>query len=562
MYPFLSGRLVITDLLQYKALPRLDASAHDVLAKIQSLDVDVTTFTEADVREEIISPLLGVLGYDKQSYFSIEREKRIQLLRRNNFLDYNLTLWSENFWLIEAKRPSTLGAEFSADDISQAIGYAVHPEINAALVVLCDGRKISIFDREENQREPVLTVRIVDLQRDIDKLRSILSPWQVWFFEKRRIVRYLDKVFDKEFNIGRLEEFKNLITQRLDSKRRAVIDNMRSVVASADNTGLATESLRSTGAVDLIEGVFFLSLNVSNTRAIAETLVDHCQENNFRVIHRVFPDHARDMNDQFCMHALNLLIHLHKENSTVDWLPAWLGGGRDLEGAIKRFIALCLTHFACDPIRRNILLSASGLRRLVKIIMVVDEGVWRIGQVRHVLERYGTPEDNWEQIVSSPARQNLLSLDGIATVALARMVQGYSDGQGRPQPRLIETQLREIWNAELSILEAVSSYQQLLQERDLGENHPTEGTDVVYDSLGHGSLCIADDHPVWKDYILEHHRNDVETLAQIGSWQARRWLGMEVQGSYPQPTDETLADRFFLGNVSTYRRLGSAYGYI
>ena len=560
MYPFLSGRLVITDLLQYKALPPLDASAHAVLARTQSLDV--TTFTEADVREEIISPLLGVLGYDIQSYFSIEREKPIQLLGSYNFLDYNLTLWSESFWLIEAKKPSTTGAEFGAGDISQAVGYAVHPEINAALVVLCDGRKISVFDREENQRKPVLTVQIVNLQRDIDRLRSILSPWQVWFFEKRRIVRHLDKVFDKEFNIGRLEEFKNLVTQRLDSKRRTVIDNMRSVVASADDTGPATESLRSTGAVDLIEGVFFLSLSVSDTRAIAETLVGHCQENNFRVIHRVFPDHARDMNDQFCMHALNLLIHLHKESSTVDWLPAWLGGGRDLEGAIKRFIAHCLTHFACDPVRRNILLSASGLRRLFKIIMVVDEGVWRVGQVRHVLERYKAPEDNWEQIVSSPAHQNLLNLDGVANVALARMIQGYSDSQGRPQPRSIETQLREIWKAELSILEAVSPYQQLLEERDLGEVHLTEKTDVVYDSLGHGSLCIVDDHPIWRDYILEHHRNDVETLAQIGSWQARRWLGMEEQDSYPGPTDETLAGRFFLSSVSTYRRLRSAYGYI
>ena len=191
----LSGALTTSALLQHKILTPLDEKANDILERIQSLDVD--GFSEADVREEIITPLLMVLGYDKQTYFSIEREKKIQLLGRNNYLDYNLTLWSENFWLIEAKKPKGKGACFGVADIRQAIGYAAHPEINAALLVLCDGRKIAVFDREENQIAPALTVEITDIKAEIDRLRAVLSPWQVWFFEKRRIVRHLDKVFNK-----------------------------------------------------------------------------------------------------------------------------------------------------------------------------------------------------------------------------------------------------------------------------------------------------------------------------------------------------------------------------
>ena len=241
-----SGRLSISDLMQHKALEPLDDSARAILAHIQSLDVD--DYTEADVREEIISPLLNVLGYDKQSYFSIDREKEIQLLGRKNFLDYNLTLWSENFWLIEAKKPRRAGTKFGASDIRQAIGYAVHPEINAALVVLCDGRKIAVFDREQNQREPILTVEVANLLQEIDQLRAILSPWQVWFFEKRRIVRHLDKVFDKEFNIGRVEEFRDLIARRLDSKRGTVFDNMRSVMPTPGDTDQTINMLRMKGS--------------------------------------------------------------------------------------------------------------------------------------------------------------------------------------------------------------------------------------------------------------------------------------------------------------------------
>ena len=559
MNSLFSGPLAIADLLQHKALTPLDAEAQAILVRMQSQDA--TNYSEADVREEMISPLLKILGYDKQSYFSIERTKPIQLLGRKNYLDYNLTLWSANFWLIEAKKPKGVGKKFGVSAIRQAVGYAVHPEINAALIVLCDGQKIAVFDREQNQREPFLTVDVTNLQRDIDKLRAILSPWQVWFFEKRRIVRHLDKVFDKEFNMQRLEEFKALVSQRLDSKRGTVIDNMRSVLSHSDDRDGTIRVLRNSDPVDLIEGAFFLEFSIPATMGIAETLVRHCEKNTFQVLYRVFPDHARDMNDQYCMHALNFLIHLHNEKPNVDWLPTWLGGGKDLENAIKTFTAQCLTHFDSDPVRRNILLYATGLRRLFKTIMVVDESVSRIGKALHVLERYEGLEDSWAQLLSSPERQNLLRLDSITNASVARLVRECSDDQGRPLPRLIEARLRETWALELEILEAVPSYRELLQERNLGECHPTEATDVAYDSLGHGILCIADHHPVWKNYILERHFHDVETLAQIGSWQAHQWLEHETEGSHPRPTDVSMANRFFLGDLEMYHRLRAGYGY-
>ncbi len=558
MNSLFSGPLHISDLMQHKALEPLDTAARGILIRTQSLDV--TGYTEADVREEIISPLLKVLGYDKESYFSIDREKKIQLLGRKNFLDYNLTLWSENFWLIEAKKPKGKGTKFRVADIRQTVSYAVHPEINAALAVLCDGLKIAVFDREQDQIEPILTVEITNLQRDIDKLRSVLSPWQVWFFEKRRIIRHLDKVFDKEFNITRVEEFKALVTRRLDSKRGVVTDNMRSVLSSFDDADQTVDMLRKSEPADLIEGAFFLQLNVEGTMVIAETLVRHCEQSTFQVLYRVFPDHARDMNDLYCMHALNFLIHLQQEKPNVEWLPAWLGGGNDLGNAIKTFIASCLTHFASDQVRRNVLLCAAGLRRLFKTIIAVDESVWRIGEVMHVLERYVEPEDSWAQLLSSPERQNLLRLDGASNVAVARLVRECSDNQGRPQPGLIETRLREIWKGESVILEAIPSYRELLRERALDEIHPTEATGVVYDSLGHGILCIADHHPVWKSHILKHHHLEVETLAKIGSWQARKWLGHNPEESYTHPTDEAMADRFFLGDLEMFRRLKSLYG--
>jgi hypothetical protein len=107
---------------------------------------------------------------------------------------------AENFWLIEAKRPSPGRTKFGYADLAQAVEYAIHPDINAALVALCDGSLTEVFDREVSLTEPVLRVEQRDLVRDFDKLRVLLEPIQAWFFQKRRVVRLIDKVFDKEFN--------------------------------------------------------------------------------------------------------------------------------------------------------------------------------------------------------------------------------------------------------------------------------------------------------------------------------------------------------------------------
>ena len=554
-----SGPLSISELLNHKASEPLDASAKEIVERIQSLDV--ADFNEADVREEIISLLLGVLGYEKQSNFSIDREKGLQLLGRKNFPDYSLTLWSENFWLIEAKRPGRTGSQFKAEDVRQAVGYAVHPEINAALAVICDGRIISVFDREESLLEPIVTVSIAELSRNIDMLRALLSPWQVWFFEKRRILRQLDKVFDKEFNIRRLEEFKSLVARRLDSKRSVVVDNLRLMFAESDDAEESMEMLRSREPEELVEDVFFLQSSAPSAMAIAETLVLHCQSNSFQVLRRVFPDHARDMNDAYCMHALNFLIHLHGEIPNVSWLPEWLGGGNKVESAIGKFMADCLTHFNADPVRRNVLLCASAVRRLFKAMMVVDEQAWRAGEVMHALGRYVEPEDGWMQILSSPQRRNLQRLDWLAQDCVARLVRECSDDKGRPRPRLLEKRLRETWEAEAAVLDSVSSYAELRRERDLGETHPTEETDVVFDSLGYGILCILDHHADWKSHVLKQHNEDVQTLAMIGCGQAREWLGLGVEESFPRLGDRAMADRFFLGDEQIFRRLKTAYGF-
>ena len=213
-------------LLLEKGLEPLSKVFIEELKRMEELDV--TGFSEADVRAEIIDPILRILGYRKGQDYSVDREKHIRFLgKTSRYIDYNLTLWEKNFWLIEAKKPMPLKPEFGYEELSQAVEYAAHPNIDAALVVLCDGLKLEVFDREQDLEKPLLRIIISDLAKQFEELRKLLCPIQIWFFYRRRIIRAIDRVFEHEGNQNRVNEFKQLVEFRLNEKRSQILDNFR-----------------------------------------------------------------------------------------------------------------------------------------------------------------------------------------------------------------------------------------------------------------------------------------------------------------------------------------------
>ena len=127
--------LSVNELLRTsKALKPISDAVRSELERIQTLDV--SEYSEADVRAEVIDPVVRALGYQKQTLFSVEREKHLKIGDGNAFADYSLTLWEEDFWVIEAKKVKREAPKFIKDEIQQAFVYASHPDINAALMVL------------------------------------------------------------------------------------------------------------------------------------------------------------------------------------------------------------------------------------------------------------------------------------------------------------------------------------------------------------------------------------------------------------------------------------------
>ena len=106
--------------------------------------LDFDQFNEADVREEVIAPLLRELGYRSGTEHDVIREQLLryprQVLGRKDRskdpelrgkADYILEANHRIRWVIEAKAP---GTSLTDDHIEQAWTYANHAEVQARAI--------------------------------------------------------------------------------------------------------------------------------------------------------------------------------------------------------------------------------------------------------------------------------------------------------------------------------------------------------------------------------------------------------------------------------------------
>lgn len=544
-----------------KALRPLESGDISELNRIQALDVH--GYSEADVRGEIIDPILRIIGYRKGQYSSVDREKHISFRgKTSRYIDYTFTLWSKNFWLIEAKKPLPATPEFGYKELRQAVEYAAHPEIEAALVVLCDGLKIEVFDREVSVSDSILRVDLKNLVGAIDDLRRLLDPIQVWYYYRRRVIRALDRAFEHEINLNRLNEFKDIVDRHLDGMRGKVLDNAREMNISGDDSYL--RHLAEANRDELIDVHFFFSMSATCVEAMTDNLAAHCaKESPFHTLHRVFPDEPRDANDFYYPHAIALLMKLERSHSSLGWTPAWLcsQGPCNMEHAISALIRLCLTHFEAYPLQKCVLLAANAYRRIFKILATIEPQQREAAEVRHLITRHIGDEFDISQILSCPDRNVILGWDRLSLQATLDYVKKHDLSDTATSLASAKLELKKLWEYEKHLLET-SNYRELRYAFNFGELAPTEASGVVYDNLGHASLCIIKRSPKWVAHLMNNHLSDIEYLAATGSWSAKELLGLPIDVRKPMPVDANkLATRFFFSDLDTFHHLSGAYGY-
>lgn len=554
----------LEQLLLHKVAPPPSVDESAELERIASLDV--VGFKEADVREEIINPLLKIIGYKKGNEHSVDREKHIKFVgSTNRYIDYSLTVWEQDFWLVEAKRPNCNQEFFGYKEASQAFEYAAHPEIRAALVVICDGIKLEIFDREESVEKPIYRLLIKNLAQEYINVAQYLAPVNVWFFYRRRLLRELDRAFEKEGNLNRVTEFKGIMSRHLDGMRSKVLSNFRA--NSKKDESRYPESLAQADPTDITESLFFLAHSHPAIHHMNEVLLNECRSKSaFHTMYRLFPDEPRDANDFYFMHATDFLIRLEDSDIKVNWAPSWLAGqavNKDMAVALQNLLPLLLSHFDGDDSRRVISLASSAYRRIAKILAVTTPQIRKSAEFRHLLTRLIEPESTWGQILSSPERNMIFEWEEISLLETSKFVKRFSGKKEGFKINSAKQELIRILNYEISLLDNIENYRDLVSEAGIGEMHPTEFCSVSYDNLGHGVLCILEHYEKWRDYVISNHKNLVEENAKLGSWAARKILGEEINQSSQYIYDESIAcNRFFFGDKALQKRLKKAYGRI
>ena len=140
-------------------------------------------YNEQDVREDIIAPLLNLLGYstfDKDNL--IVREPKLEhpftqfgtkSIKNKIIPDYLIKVNGKNAFIIEAKSPSENIK--SEKIIAQAYSYAINREVQVNRYVLCNGKELNIF--EVNKAEPILAFQFANAtELDWNNTYELLSP--------------------------------------------------------------------------------------------------------------------------------------------------------------------------------------------------------------------------------------------------------------------------------------------------------------------------------------------------------------------------------------------------
>jgi hypothetical protein len=194
--------------------------------------MDFSSWNEQEVREEFIIRLLHLLGYRKGTAHGLEMEKELKLSepyhrigRQKVSIDYAPSLRLRYFWIVEAKPGTDRPMKFG--DLLQVHLYATHPEVQANLIVLCNGWEVRVYDAR-TLRSFDDTIHVCtrdDCLTTFPKLREILSAESLLTFQRRRLISLAKDTLDVEVDLERFQRFSMKMSALLRDGERKVRDN-------------------------------------------------------------------------------------------------------------------------------------------------------------------------------------------------------------------------------------------------------------------------------------------------------------------------------------------------
>jgi hypothetical protein len=145
-------------------------------------EMDFSSMKEADVREEIITPLLKRIGYGTREAIIIRQHRLNHPFLKYGHreipvqaeADYLLELDRNYRWILEAKPPEPIKDQ----DIFQTYSYTVHHEVNGIYFALCNGLELRIYRTHTFKAgtEPIFNLRYEEFGESLKKLENVIGP--------------------------------------------------------------------------------------------------------------------------------------------------------------------------------------------------------------------------------------------------------------------------------------------------------------------------------------------------------------------------------------------------
>ena len=470
-----------------KYRPPLSEREIEELERLSKLDF--SNYSEADVREEYLVPIMTMLGYRKELDYSVSREESFGLHKlflsvgsRRVRLDYLCSLRKQYFWLIDAKegKGSTNNSSLNLkdEDVQQAYFYSLHHEINCKYFVVSNGWYFNLYDRDELNDEltPLLSIEHSELKEKFLEIDFYIGSSQILPNLKTKALQHIEKILSAEVSLHRLDEFESEVKLLCNRVRPNVLENFRTNAHHEQEIRekVWKDMLTSQRPYELIETCFQSAISIKDmddlAGSMAESLINSPGgSNHYLLFHRMFLGELKPVNYWHHLNTLRFLLELNDRNVRfVDF--AFEGNNSSVRTLLSYWLNLLLSHFESRDDLRLIWAFEGLCYRFLESMFLLSRAS------RHAISKgveylnYLLPEENIAWLGPSAAG-NLLAVMKISSMRiLAAVIQKYYDKNSRDIKGTLALQEFEEMRKQYEGLIASTPHSIRELKRELGED--------------------------------------------------------------------------------------------
>lgn len=289
--------------------------------------LDFTTWSEADIREDFIAPLLAVLGYSKGTVHDVLREESLTLTkpyhrvgRKRISIDYVPTVRLRKFWIIEAKPGTPRKMDFG--DFLQAHLYAIHPEIRARYIVLTNGWEIRVYDAvsAEGWDDYLVCCTQENCLRTYPQLRKLLHVNHLTATLRQRALQDLKASLEVEVDERHVEDLRITIRDIIASAIPEIRENALELRLRAYQEALADEEREIANCASDILMVLLdnpIDMRFRLGSLTVKRLLDAQIEDRNRLITRLIQTYRGRPHNVFRVHTAHIMSRLFVQGIEV-----------------------------------------------------------------------------------------------------------------------------------------------------------------------------------------------------------------------------------------------------